>query len=98
MDFLFNSSLIMYRCRAIKDEGDNVVWHIPTPDKKPKSKSELLMQTTISWAKIKALEWEEGVKVFFILNYFKSKSLLSKLKLTTINDRKKCFLLAMLIL
>ena len=39
MDFLFNSSLIMYRYRAIEDEGDNVAWHIPTRDKKPKSKS-----------------------------------------------------------
>ena len=36
MDFLFNSSLIMYRYRAIEDEGDNVVWHVPTRDKKPK--------------------------------------------------------------
>ena len=38
MDFLFNSSLIMYKYRAVEDEGDNVVWHIPTHDKKPKSK------------------------------------------------------------
>ena len=46
-----------------------------TKKPKPKSESELILQTTMSLAEIKALEWVEGVKVFFILNYFKSKSL-----------------------
>ena len=58
------------------DECDNVVQYIPTRDKRPKSESELTVQTTMLLAKIKTLEWVERIKVFFIFNYFKSKSLL----------------------
>ena len=61
-----------------KDECDNVVRYIPTRDKRPKFESELIVQTTMLLAKIKTLEWVERIKVFFIFNYFKSKSLLFK--------------------
>ena len=69
MDLLFNSSLTMFKYKVVEDEGDNVVQHIPACDKKPKS--ELVLQTTLSLVEIKALEGSWGVKVFFILNYFK---------------------------
>ena len=70
MDFLFNSSLTMFKYRVVEDEGDNVVQHIPACDKKPKFELEL-MQTMMSLVEIKALEGSGGVKVSFILNYFK---------------------------
>ena len=81
MDFLFNLSLTMFKYKVVMDEGDNVVQQIPACDKKPKYELELIMQTTMSLVEIKALEGLGGVKVFFILNYFKY-ILLGKLKLT----------------
>ena len=74
--FFLNLSLPFFRYKVVEDEYDNVVRSIPARDKKPKSESKLILQTTMSLAEIKALEWVEGVKVFFILKYFKSKSLL----------------------
>ena len=71
-----NLFLPFFRYKVVEDEYDNVVRSIPARDKKPKSESELILQTMMSLAKIKALEWVEGVKVFFILKYLKSKSLL----------------------
>ena len=66
----------MFKYKVVEDEYNNVVRYIPARDKNPKFESELIMQTTTSLAEIKALEWVKGVKVFFILNYFKSKFLL----------------------
>ena len=74
--FFLNLSLPFFRYKVVEDEYNNVVRYIPTRNKKPKSKSELILQTTLSLAKIKALKWVKGVKVFFILDYFKSKFLL----------------------
>ena len=74
--FFLNLSLPFFKYKVVEDEYDNVVRSIPARDKKPKSESKLILQTTMSLAEIKALEWVEGVKVFFILKYFKSKSLL----------------------
>ena len=71
MYFLFNSSLTMFKYIVVEDEGDNVVQHIPACDKKSKSELELIMQTMMSLVEIKALEGSGGVKVSFILNYFK---------------------------
>ena len=71
-----NLFLPFFRYKVVEDEYDNVVRSIPAHDKKPKFELELILQTTMSLAEIKALEWVEGVKVFFILKYFKSKSLL----------------------
>ena len=56
MDFLFNTSLTMFKYKVVEDEEDNVVQHIPACDKKPKSKLELIMQTTLSLVEIKASE------------------------------------------
>ncbi|KAK7860028.1 hypothetical protein CFP56_000481, partial [Quercus suber] len=50
------------RYKVVEDEYDNVVRSIPARDKKPKYESELILQTTMSLAEIKALEWVEGVK------------------------------------
>nr|POF06746.1 hypothetical protein CFP56_50670 [Quercus suber] len=51
------------RYKVVEDEYDNVVRSIPARDKKPKYESELILQTTMSLAEIKALEWVEGVKL-----------------------------------
>ena len=48
MDFLFNSSLTMFKYIVVEDEGDNVVQHIPACDKKPKSESKRIKQNTMS--------------------------------------------------
>ena len=85
MDFLFNSSLTMFKYNVVEDDEDNAIQHIPTCDKKPKSKLELIMQTTMSLVEIKALEGSGGVKVFFILNYFKY-IFIMKTKTNPIND------------
>ncbi|XP_030970916.1 uncharacterized protein LOC115991354 [Quercus lobata] len=55
-------SELIDRYKVVEDEYDNVVRSIPAHDKKPKSESELILQTTMSLAEIKALEWVEGVK------------------------------------
>uniref|UniRef100_A0A7N2M120 Uncharacterized protein n=1 Tax=Quercus lobata TaxID=97700 RepID=A0A7N2M120_QUELO len=57
------------RYKVVEDEYDNVVRSIPARDKKPKSESELILQTTMSLAEIKALEWVEGVKERFFTCY-----------------------------
>ena len=62
----------MFRYKVVEDEYDNVVRYILARDKNPKFESELIVQTMMSLAEIKALEWVEGVKVFFILKYLKS--------------------------
>ena len=85
MDFLFNSSLTMFKYKVVEDEGDNVVQHIPTCDQKPKYELKLIMQTMMSLIEIKALEGSGGVKVFFILNYFKY-IFIMKSKTNPIND------------
>ena len=85
MDFLFNSSLTMFKYEVVEDEEDNVVQHIPACDKKPKFELELIMQTTMSLGEIKALEGSGEVKVFFTLNYFKY-SFFMQTKTNPIND------------
>uniref|UniRef100_A0A7N2M3C5 Replication protein A1 n=2 Tax=Quercus lobata TaxID=97700 RepID=A0A7N2M3C5_QUELO len=58
-------SELIDRYKVAEDEYDNVVRSIPAHDKKPKFESELILQTTMSLAEIKALEWVEGVKERF---------------------------------
>ncbi|XP_075665627.1 uncharacterized protein LOC142635332 [Castanea sativa] len=55
-------SELIDKYKVVEDEYDNVVRSIPTHDKKSKPESELILQTTTSLAKIKALQWVEGVK------------------------------------
>ncbi|KAK7859550.1 putative replication factor a 73 kda subunit, partial [Quercus suber] len=62
-------SELIDRYKVVEDEYDNVVRSIPACDKKPKSESELILQTTMSLAEIKALEWVEGVKERFFTCY-----------------------------
>ncbi|XP_065624645.1 uncharacterized protein LOC111994371 isoform X1 [Quercus suber] len=62
-------SELIDRYKVVENEYDNVVRSIPARDKKPKSKSELLLQTMMSLAEIKALEWVEGVKERFFTCY-----------------------------
>ena len=49
----------MFKYKVVEDEGDNVVQHIPACDKKPKSKLELIMQTTMSLVEIKHWKAQE---------------------------------------
>ena len=58
----------MFKYKVVEDEYDNVVRYIPTCNKNSKFESDLIVQTMMSLAEIKALEWVEGVKVCFILN------------------------------
>ncbi|KAK7859549.1 replication protein a 70 kda dna-binding subunit b, partial [Quercus suber] len=62
-------SELIDRYKVVEDEYDNVVRSIPARDKKPKSESKLILQTTMSLAEIKALEWVEGVKEIFFTCY-----------------------------
>ena len=58
MDFFFFLkilSLPFFRYKVVEDEYDNVVRSIPARDKKPKSESKLILQTTMSLAEIKFL-------------------------------------------
>nr|XP_023925114.1 uncharacterized protein LOC112036509 [Quercus suber] len=57
-----NLQILLPEYKVVEDEYDNVVRSIPARDKKPKSESKLILQTTMSLAEIKALEWVEGVK------------------------------------
>nr|POF25161.1 putative replication factor a 73 kda subunit [Quercus suber] len=62
-------SELVDRYKVVENEYDNVIRSIPARDKKPKSESELILQTTMSLAEIKALEWVEGVKERFFTYY-----------------------------
>ena len=66
----------MFKYKVVEDEYDNVIRYILARDKTPKFELELIVQTTMPLVEIKALKWVEGVKVFFILNYFQLKFLL----------------------
>nr|POE95086.1 hypothetical protein CFP56_15147 [Quercus suber] len=64
-----NLQILLPEYKVVEDEYDNVVRSIPARDKKPKSESKLILQTTMSLAEIKALEWVEGVKEIFFTCY-----------------------------
>ncbi|XP_065634042.1 uncharacterized protein LOC136069436 isoform X2 [Quercus suber] len=64
-----NLQILLPEYKVVEDEYDNVVRSIPARDKKPKYESELILQTTMSLAEIKALEWVEGVKERFFTCY-----------------------------